>query len=84
MIKKLKVEFSRAQGNSLSSLIVNPALGIANLPWMASALSNPMNLTHAAVGRGPIWLCAFGPAVLHGCTPCPKILQLTAWLHTLP
>ena len=22
-----------------------------------------------AVARGPIWLCAFGPAVLHGCTP---------------
>ena len=32
-----------------------------NLSWVASALSNPLNLTHAAVGRGPIWLCAFGP-----------------------
>jgi len=48
--------------------MVNPALGIANVPWMVSTLSNPLNLTHAAVGRGPIWLCAFGPAVLHGYT----------------
>jgi len=23
----------------------------------------------AAVARGEIWLCAFGPAVLHDCTP---------------
>jgi len=57
--------------------MINPALGIANLSWVASALSNPLNLTHAAVGRGPIWLCAFGPEVLHGCTPFPKTSQLT-------
>jgi len=29
----------------------------------------PRSLTHAAVARGLIWLCAVGPAVLHGCTP---------------
>jgi len=28
-------------------------------------LPNSLSLTHAAVARGPIWLCAFGPAVLH-------------------
>jgi len=39
---------------------------IANLPWVVSELSNPQSLTHAA---GTIWLCAFGPAMLHGCTP---------------
>jgi len=43
--------------------------GIANLPFVASELSNPQTLTHAAVARGPILLCAFGPVVLHGCTP---------------
>jgi len=43
--------------------------GIANLQWVASNLSNTQSLTHAAVARGPIWLCAFGPAVLLGCTP---------------
>jgi len=34
-------------------------------------VSNTQSLTHATVTRGPIWLCAFGPAVLHGCTPLP-------------
>jgi len=43
--------------------------GIANLPWVANELSNPQSLTHSVVACGPIWLCAFGPAVLHGCTP---------------
>jgi len=43
--------------------------GVANLTWVASELSNPQSLTHAAVARGPVWLRAFGPAVLHGCTP---------------
>jgi len=43
--------------------------GIANLQWTASDLSNQQSLTHTAVARGPIWLCAFGPAVLLGCTP---------------
>jgi len=47
--------------------------GIANLPWLASDLSNPQSLTHAAVARGPIWSRAFGPAMLHGCTPLPEI-----------
>jgi len=32
-------------------------------------LSNPQSLTYTAAARGPIWLCAFGPAVLFGCTP---------------
>jgi len=36
---------------------------------VASALSDTQSLAHAAVARGPIWLCAFVPAVLHGCTP---------------
>jgi len=44
-------------------------LNSANLPWAACELSNPQSLTHAAVVCWPIWLCAFGPAVLHGCTP---------------
>jgi len=35
---------------------------------MASELSNPQSLTLTAVARGPIWLCTFGSAVLHGCT----------------
>ena len=43
---------------------------IVNLLWVASELSNPQSLTHAA---GPVdqsaCLCAFGPAVGHGCTP---------------
>jgi len=43
--------------------------GNANLPWVASKLSNPQSLTHEAVARGPIWLCVLGPAVLHGYTP---------------
>ena len=43
--------------------------GIANLQWAASDLSNPQSLTHAAVTCGPIWLCVFHPAVLHGSTP---------------
>jgi len=47
--------------------MVNPALRIANLTWMVSALSNTQSLTRAAVGRGPIWLFLFGPAVVHGC-----------------
>jgi len=49
--------------------MVNPALGIANLPWVASALSK--TLSHAAVGHGAIWSCAYGPSVLHGCTTLP-------------
>ena len=32
---------------------------IVNLPWMAGELSNRQSLTHAAVARGPIGLCAF-------------------------
>jgi len=40
--------------------------GIVNLLWVASELSNPQSLTHAALARGPFWLYAFGPAVLHG------------------
>ena len=43
--------------------------GIANLPCVASKLSNMQSLTHAVVALEPISLCAFGPAVLHGCTP---------------
>jgi len=43
--------------------------GIANLPWMASELFKPQSLAHASVARGPIWLHAFDPAVLYGCTP---------------
>ena len=43
--------------------------GIANLPWVTIELSNLQSWTHAAVAHGLIWLCAFGPAVLHGCTP---------------
>jgi len=35
---------------------------------MASELSNPQSFTHESVARGPIWLCALGPVVLHGCT----------------
>jgi len=46
-------------------------MGIVNLPWMAGKLSNPQRSTHAAVARGPIWLGAFGAAVLRGCTPLP-------------
>ena len=42
--------------------------GIANLPWMGSDCQT-RSLTHAAVARETFWLCAFGPAVLHGCTP---------------
>jgi len=36
---------------------------------VASELSYPQSLTHAALARGPIWSCAFGTAMLHGCTP---------------
>jgi len=43
--------------------------GITNLAWVASEFSNTQRLTHAGVASGPIWLCAFGPAVLHDCTP---------------
>jgi len=53
--------------------------GIANLPWVVSALSNTQSLTHATVGCGPIWLCAFGPAVLYGCTLMPWNIT-AAWL----
>jgi len=45
---------------------------IANLPWVANELSVPQSLAHAAVACGPIWLRAFGLAVLHGCTPLPN------------
>jgi len=38
-------------------------------PWVASEWSHTQKLTHAAMACGPIWSCAFGPAVLHGCTP---------------
>ena len=34
--------------------MVNQALGIVNLPWVDSALSNTLNLTHAAVGRAVV------------------------------
>jgi len=44
---------------------------IANRLWVASGLSNPQSLTHAAMARGPLWLCAFGPSSV-------------AWLNTLP
>lgn len=30
---------------------------------------NSRSLTHAVAARGPNWSCAFGPSVLHGCTP---------------
>jgi len=50
--------------------------GIANLQWAASDLSNPQSLTHAAVARGPIWLCALGLTVLLGCTPLHIILAI--------
>jgi len=43
-----------------------------NLPWVAIQLSTPQNLTHEAGASGPIWLCAFGPVVLYGCTPLGK------------
>jgi len=43
--------------------------GIANFPWVGSKLSNPQSLTHSAVARESVWLCVFGPVVLHGCTP---------------
>ena len=43
--------------------------GIANLPWVASELANPLSLTHTAVACGPIWLCTFGQEMPHGCTP---------------
>jgi len=33
--------------------------------WVASDLSNPQSLTHAAVARRPTCLCTFGPVVLH-------------------
>jgi len=64
--------------------------GAGNLPWVASDLPNPQNLTHAAVTRGPIWLYAFGPAVLLGCTPLARQCCLVAlpwpgsaaWLHS--
>ena len=42
--------------------------GIANPPWTGSDCQT-RSLTHAAVARETFWLCAFGPAVLHGCTP---------------
>jgi len=35
--------------------MINPALGITNLVCVVSASSNTQSLTHAAVGRGPIW-----------------------------
>jgi len=47
------------------------------LPISRSTLSNTQSLTHAAVGGGPIWLCAFDLAVLYGCTPLPETPQLT-------
>jgi len=37
--------------------------GVANLPRVVSELSYMRSLTHAAVARGPIWLCAFGPVL---------------------
>jgi len=36
---------------------------------VASDLSNPQSLTQTALTRGRIWLRAFGPAMLFGCTP---------------
>ena len=32
-------------------------------------MPNLQSLTHETVAHGPIWLCAFGLTVLHGCTP---------------
>jgi len=43
--------------------------GITDLLWAASELFNRQSLNHAVVACGPIWLCAFGPAPLHGSTP---------------
>ena len=42
--------------------------GIANPPWTGSDCQT-RSLTHAAVARETFWLCAFGSAVLHSCTP---------------
>jgi len=57
--------------------------GITNLHWAANELSNPQNLTHTAVARGPTCLCAFGPAVLLGCTPlsCGITAQYPGYFH---
>jgi len=57
--------------------MIDLALGITNLVWVVNQLSNTQNLTHVAVAREPIWLCAFGPAVLYDGTPLPKTSQLT-------
>jgi len=45
--------------------------------WAVSCLTLP-SLTHWAVSHGPIWLCAFGLAVVHSCTP---LLQMIVILH---
>jgi len=47
---------------------------------VASELSSAQSLTHAAVARGPIWLCAFGPEVLHGCTLLLYINAISSYL----
>ena len=53
-------------------------------------LSAPQSLTHAAVARGPIWSCSFGPAVLHGsfgpavlhdCTSLPRFRLPSCFSH---
>ena len=43
--------------------------GTAKLPLVASELYKPRSLTLEAAARGPLWLCALSPAVLHSCTP---------------
>jgi len=48
-------------------LVPLPSVSYATVRgWsLVNALGNKQSLTHAAAGRGPISLCAFGPAVLH-------------------
>jgi len=67
VVRELKFRGPRKSPDFKASITVLE--GIANLLWVANELSNPQSLTHAAVARGQIWLCAFGPVVPHGCTP---------------
>jgi len=61
--------------------MVDLALGIANLPWVVSTLSNTQSLTHVAVDQyGYFHLARQYCMVAH---PCPKTSQLTDCRSTL-
>ena len=68
-LNRCAVHTSRNNSDLIKHTQRTQVKGIANLQWAASDFSNRQSLTHTAVVRGVIWLCAFGLAVMLGSTP---------------